>query len=317
MRAAGVVSAAVATGFGDKLAFRRAKIRRGTAYRTQRGRVRAMNGTNLVAALDYAARGRQVFPCRSKNNPRVPWRKAATTDAHQINEWWRRRPQDLIGTPTGENDVVLDIDPPAGLDTLEELGFPFWFETPTAHTPRGGLHAHFAIPIENIRNTAGQKGRGIGCNLDWRGLGGYVVLPSPGTGYWWDPIYRMDFPLAEVPDALLPSEPLSRETSSEPIRTTAGLSPYAEAALDRACRAIIGAPDGEQEVTLNGEAFAIGTLAGAGAIPQEFAQRTLIWAAQQIPNHDHCRPWHAAEIERKVTRAFGDGMRHPRNARRA
>jgi hypothetical protein len=95
------------------------------------------------------------------------------------------------------------------------------------------------------------------------------------------------------------------------------LSPYAEGALDRACRAIIGAPDGEQETTLNGEAFSIGTLAGAGAIPADFARRTLIWAAQRMPDFDCRHPWRTAEIVRKVNRAFEDGVRHPRERRRA
>lgn len=101
-----------------------------------------------------------------------------------------------------------------------------------------------------------------------------------------------------------------------PIRPTTGLSRHAEAALDAACRGIINAPDGRQETALNNEAFAIGTLAGAGAIPSQFAQRVLIWAALQMPDYDLRRPWPAAEIERKVNGAFADGMRHPREARR-
>jgi hypothetical protein len=43
------------------------------------------------------------------------------------------------------------------------------------------------------------------------------------------------------------------------IRPTEVLSPYSEAALDRACRRIIGAPNGDQETTVNAEAFSIGT----------------------------------------------------------
>ena len=42
----------------------------------------------------------------------------------------------------------------------------------------------------------------------------------------------------------------------------------------------------------------------------------LIWAARQIPDYDHRHPWRAAEIETKVNRAFTDGMRQPRAARR-
>jgi hypothetical protein len=153
----------------------------------------------LESALAYASTGRRVFPARDKNTPLVRWRESATTDQPAIANWWLRWPHALIGTPCGKVDVVLDVDPPAGIDTLEEKGWPLWFITPTVMTPRGGLHAHFQVPSPNIRNTAGKRGRGVGVNLDCRGLGGYVVLPSPGSGYSWDPHLGPDVPLAEVP----------------------------------------------------------------------------------------------------------------------
>ena len=102
-----------------------------------------------------------------------------------------------------------------------------------------------------------------------------------------------------------------------PIRPTRGLSPYAEEALDRAARAIIGAPNGEQEATINGQSFAIGTLAGAGGIPSDFARRVLIWAAGKVPDFDPRRPWRPGELEEKVSRAFDAGLRQPRALRRA
>jgi hypothetical protein len=42
-------------------------------------------------------------------------------------------------------------------------------------------------------------------------------------------------------------------------------------------RRIVDASAGEQEATINGECFAIGTLAGANGIPTAFARRTLRW----------------------------------------
>jgi hypothetical protein len=145
-----------------------------------------------------------------------------------------------------------------------------------------------------------------------------VIVPSPGSGYHWDPHWNLDTaPLAAVPVTLLPQEPNRPATTARQVRPATGLSPYAEAALDRACRFIIGAPDGEQEQTINTEAFAIGTLAHAVAIPSDFARRALIWAARQVPNYDRRHPWRVGEIERKVNRAFEDGMRQPREARRA
>jgi len=75
------------------------------------------------------------------------------------------------------------------------------------------------------------------------------------------------------------------------------------------------APESEQEAASNGESFAIGTLAGAGGIPVDYARRTLLWAARQVRDYDPRRPWRPAEIEHKVNRAFDDGLRRPREVR--
>jgi putative DNA primase/helicase len=283
----------------------------------------------LDSALGYARHGWPVFPCHwageRRKRPLIErGLHAASRDEAQIRAWWRRWSNALIGIPTGRTTgfVVLDIairGANSGFDTLAELGFAILLDTPMVHTVSGGLHLYFETPDHpKIRNTASGKGRGIGRGLDWRGEGGYVVMPSPGSGYDFDPHWNLDTAaLAAVPATLLPRKTKLPATPARPIRPTIGLSPYAEAALDSACRRIIATAAGEQEITLNGETFAIGTLAGAGAIPFDFARRALLWAARQIPDYDHRRPWRAAEIERKITRALVDGMRHPREPRHA
>jgi hypothetical protein len=260
------------------------------------------------------------FPCAPDKRPLTEHGlHDATTDTAIIAAWRARWPAALVGVPTGQaiGAVVLDVDikrPEAnGYDTLDDLGFGILPNTPMVHTSSGGLHLYLALPVEPIRNTQGSRGRGIGPGLDWRGEGGYVIVPSPGGGYSWDLHWNLGtVPLAEVPEALLPREPARVEVVEPAVKPTTGLSPYAEAALDSACRRIISAPAGEQEATLNGEAFAIGTLAGAGAVPADFARRALAWAALRIPNHDPRRPWRPREIEIKVARAFNEGLRHPR-----
>jgi putative DNA primase/helicase len=284
----------------------------------------------LDAALQYSARGWPVFPCQWQGL----WRKRpltvhgfrdATTDCAVITAWWRRWPKALIGVPTGRASgfVVLDIDvrhnERHGFDTLAALGRAILPDTPMAHTASQGLHLYFRPPEHvEIGCTEGEKGRGIGRGLDWRGTGGYVIVPSPGSGYLWDPHWSPEtVALGPVPDSLLPREPERLSPAAPPVRPTIGLSPYAEAALDSACRRIIAAPSGQQGATLNAECFAIGTLAGASAIPSDFACRALTWAARQIPDYDHQRPWRTHDIENKVNRAFDQGVRHPREARGA
>jgi hypothetical protein len=98
----------------------------------------------------------------------------------------------------------------------------------------------------------------------------------------------------------------------EPVEAVDELSPYARAALDSACRNIIGAGNGEQEATINSECFSIGSLAGAQAIPENFALEALLWAATQIRDYDSRRPWLASDLENKVRRAFDAGFDRPR-----
>jgi hypothetical protein len=276
-------------------------------------------------AVAYCRRGWPIFPCHwSGDRRKTPLVErgfhVATTDEEQVQEWLRRWPRALIGTPTGRagaGPVVLDIDIKRananGFDTLADIGHAVLPETPMVHTESGGLHVYFDPGEREIRNSAGNRGRGIGPGLDVRGDGGYVILPSPGSGYHWDPIWHADsVPLALTPDWLIAPQPERHQCASRPVAAADGLSPYAGAALDKACRRIIDAPPGEQEATLNAQAFAIGTLAAAKGIPTGFARRALLWAAHQVHDYDCRRPWRSGELERKIDRAFSDGLRQPR-----
>ena len=283
--------------------------------------------TPLEQAFANTRRGLRVFPCQWRGQRRkLPLTKHgfcdASIDPAVITAWWTIWPEALIGVPTGYDSgfVVLDVDVKRdeanGFDTLADLDCASLPDTPMTHTASGGLHLYFHPPADpEIRNTEGKKGRGIGPGLDWRGTGGYVIVPSPNSGYWWDPHWNLDtVALALVPSSLLPRQPEPR-LEAQPIERTTGLSPYAEAALARACRAIGCAPAGEQEATLNRETFSIATLAGAGGIPSDFARRALHNAARNIRDYDPHRPWRAIELEQKVDRAFHAGLQRPRQPR--
>jgi len=276
------------------------------------------------AALQYVAIV-PVFPCIATSGPN---RKRphtprgfhdASRDPEIIMRWWDWRPDALIGVPTGcvSGRWVLDIDVKSpeenGWDTLEDLGHSILPETPTAHTPSDGLHVYFDAGDRELKCSAGLLGPG----LDVRGDGGYIIVPSPGSGYSWDPIWNFDtVGLAPAPEWLWPARP-SRPISTEPIKAVSGLSRYGEAAIEGACNAIARAGPGEQEKTLNAECFSIGTLCGAGAIPADIALRALLRAGNAMPDHDNRRPWRPEDIDLKVRRAFKAGQAHPREARRA
>jgi hypothetical protein len=281
--------------------------------------------STLNQALHYAERV-PVFPClaadqgiRKRKSPHTPRGfRDASQDRLIINKWWQLWPYALIGMPTGKvtRRWVLDIDvkdPAAnGFDSLEDLGIFVLPETPMVHTASGGLHICFDTGERELRNSAGL----IGPGLDVRGDGGYVILPSEGSGYAWDPLYNFrSVSLIGAPEWLWPPKP-SLPPFSGPIVPVVGLNRYGEAAINAACNAIFTAPAGQQERTMNAECFSIGTLAGAGAVPEGIALRALLHAAATMPDYDKAYPWRPEEITAKVHRAFSAGMRHPREPRR-
>jgi hypothetical protein len=202
---------------------------------------------NLAAAIEYAVRGWCIFPCGPDKRPLTQnGLHDASSDPSFIIQWWRRWPSALIGIPTGHLNafVVLDIDVKHGVngfDTLARLGYASLPVTRQVRTQNGGLHLHFAMPALEIRNTNGAHGRGIGPGLDWRGEGGYVILPSPVGSYAW----RHDGDLAEVPFDLLPREP--RCQAAAPLRFQGVSTRYGEAALRLACEAIQQASAGTRK----------------------------------------------------------------------
>ena len=275
----------------------------------------------MDAALFYAEQGQPVFPCdwrrsRRKRPLTEHGHKDATADPDVVSKWWSRWPIALVGSPTGLTSVVLDIDlRSGGFETIAALGFPELPKTPTVRTAGDGRHLYFQIPDPPIGNTTGARGRGIGTGLDWRGVGGYVILPAPNTGYeWLDDTFSL--PLAPIPAGLMPKpqpvivlNPERPVISTEPCST---LSAYGRAALWSAAERILTAPNGEQETTLNGECYSIGQLAGRGDVPPDVALQVLLTAAGGMPSYDSSRPWQPDHLEYKVHRAFDAGFGRPR-----
>jgi Bifunctional DNA primase/polymerase, N-terminal len=273
----------------------------------------------LDFALLYGGKGWPVSPWTVDKHPLTEHAiNDATTDPDQIREWWRKWPQALAAIATGERSgvVAVDIDnEPDGFLSLELLGVHVQPCTPTAHTPSSGYHMVFRWPGYYVKTVAGRLAPGI----DIRGDGGSLLLP-PGPGRTWDPILGPGTQLAPFPEwAVIPETGATRASLIRPpvLGPGGGLSNYGEAALDSAVENVMHAPQGQQEQTLNGEAFALGTLAGAGGIPPALAIEALIWAGCKMPSYDPRRPWQHRDIDKKVRDAVYAGMRQPRDLQKA
>ena len=265
------------------------------------------------AALAYAAEGVAVFAlCPRGKVPAIPKREGgrgfydATTDVRVICEWWQRWPNANIGTPTGQQFDVLDVDPRHGGDEsltalVREFGpLPRTDETTTGG---GGRHLYF-VADPRLRCSEGKLGPG----LDVRAAGGYVVAPPSvhpsGRPYRW---VAPRAPLAPWPSSLVsgllpkpsPSAPCAAARIAAP-----GASAYGAAVLRRACESVAAAVEGIRHVTLRKRARTVAGFVASGEIELSVALSCLMSAADSagLPQR---------EAEAVVAWAFDRGMQDP------
>ncbi|HEY9565177.1 MAG TPA: bifunctional DNA primase/polymerase [Nocardioides sp.] len=129
-----------------------------------------------------AAAGVPVFPCvaREKRPLTTHGFQDASLDPNQVADWWRHWPDANVAMPTGMAsgiDVVdVDVHPSGnGYAAIRSarssglLGDPAWM----VKTPSSGLHLCF-LHAEDASQPSWQVPRK---HVDFRGDGGYVVLP--------------------------------------------------------------------------------------------------------------------------------------------
>lgn len=161
----------------------------------------------LVWALRYSRLGYSVIPVDGKV-PLVAWAESQNRRATEaeIRGWWAKWPSANIGVVTGaiSGIIVLDVDGQPGVDTLREHGWSTG-ETATASTGKG-WHYYYQHPGYEVRNFAGSVGGQTLAGVDFRGDGGFVVVPpsvhANGNEYGWA-ISLDDCAPAPMPDWLL------------------------------------------------------------------------------------------------------------------
>ena len=135
-----------------------------------------------TAALTLAAAGVPVLPCVPGGKQPLTNRgfHDASADQQQVTSWWRRWPDGNLALPTGtvSGVDVVDVDVHAGGN-----GYPAFEQARSAgfvegwawlvRTPSTGLHAYFL----RDRMTEQRSWQVPGKHVDFRGDGGYIVLP--------------------------------------------------------------------------------------------------------------------------------------------
>jgi hypothetical protein len=247
----------------------------------------------LEAALDYLTAGRSVIPicsphpdggCRQSGGkhgrecpgpgktPLTTWKDYQTrrpTEA-EVRLWFGRWPTMNIGMATGavSGTVVLDADSDAAIKFALEQGEGELSSAPMVTTGKGA-HFYLAHPGEHVPNFAGRWP-----GVDFRGDGGYVVLPPSlhrsGKRYAWHAT-----PENMGGQPAMPNWLLSAVKHKKPEGTSSEPSEHLD--LDEFV-------DGIGEGARNDKLFRLACKLRGDAMPLEYAKLLMLGAA------GHCNP---------------------------
>ncbi|MFJ7305528.1 bifunctional DNA primase/polymerase [Streptomyces sp. NPDC099088] len=295
-----------------------------------------MNANLLNAALEAAEHGWSVFPLfPGTKRPALhgeaactrsggcvdghrKWEQRATTDPARIRATWERAPFN-VGIATGPSGLlVVDLDlpkhkrssdTPDGAATFAALCERTGQPVPATHrvrTASGGGHLYFAAPAgTRLGNTAGS----LAPLVDTRGWGGYVVGAGSSTPAGAYKVTHDSAP-AELPAWIvgLLEQPVPRPVVPFAWPTVSG-SRAAVAALERECRTVVGAPEGEGNITLNRSAFKVGRFVAWGDIARHVVEEAFQGAGE-------ARGLTAAECRATIRSALDGSIRkaRPRDA---
>jgi hypothetical protein len=277
----------------------------------------------LNHALTYAALGIPVMPlfeprpggACSCGNPqcRTPGKhprnrnglKAASTDPDVIHSWWTTWPDANIGGRTGVVFDVCDIDSADGIKAVRPLLGAHHRVIPLIRTGSGGWHLIFAP------TGLGSRVRFLP-GVDWRGVGGYVVLPPSrhASGETYRLARKPAGALPEAPHGLLralapPKPDRPPKARHIPMARPRG---YAQAALARETENVATARPGTRNHTLNRAAYYLGQLIAAGQLTEDDVTTELTAAALTAELEPR-------EIQRTIASGLAAGQRNPRTVR--
>jgi hypothetical protein len=269
-----------------------------------------MANINLLAALANAEVGLPIFPARAIFNSKTGkwnkppyiqnWQSAASSDPMQIEEWWDQFPN-AIPAIRCDSLVIVDADrhgdEPDGVVALGSLvnRFEEWPDHPVVLTPSNGEYHYFRQPSSPLGNGTGDLPHGI----DIRGMGGFVIAPGAmrpdGTAWQFD---RRLVPNGKNWVNSIPALPtwLEQKIRAEHTQPTAGHTyqlqvngreeRYAQSVLNSGTAEVENAIPGRRNTKLNGVAYRLGRMVGAGWIDRNRVEVELRIAARALERDD-------------------------------
>ncbi len=211
----------------------------------------------------------------------------ATKDPKLVAEYWRRYPDANIGLATGLSAGVLVVDVdrhPGQADGFESIArleaehnadFPI---TASVDTPGNGRHFYFQTPPYPVVNRVG-----IVPGVDIRHSGSAVPLPpshKPNGPYRGVIDRRMMQPIPDWLMAII-APPPTPPPPRAPMRFVSSLrtARYLQKAIDEEYARVAHAGPGTRNMSLFIAAASLGSLVGAGLLPELYVGQTLMEAA--------------------------------------
>lgn len=252
--------------------------------------------------LALAAQNYRVFPVRADRKPYFKgWPEEATTDAEQIQAWWRKYPAAQVAIEAGSGLAVVDLDVKHEKETGENgiREFTAWAKdhdvtwSPTVATPSGGQHVYFRTP-DTFPNSVGEILKGV----DVRSDRGYVMA--------YGDVPDLDA-LPDLPPAvaeLLRSKG-GQTGTGEPASARRVGPAGVKVALEREVFLVMSATEGTREKTLNKAAYSLGQLIGPH-LDADTVRTRLFDAAMECGLPED-------EARGTIADALRDGLANPRD----
>lgn len=263
----------------------------------------------LEAALEYAARGWPLFPCRADKTPMTKnGTLDATTDPAIIEAWWSKWPRANIGFDLGgAGMMVLDLDPGYNWSELEANCGPIPDTALIQKTPRGGEHLFFELDPGEVVSPSSSK---LATAVDVRSFHSYVLLYPSRTDdgeYSW----------AEQGRAARRSDEMVRVANSHREKSTGRDTWIIEPDLPENIDAAIEWLQKEAKIAIEGQggeavAYATAAMMKSYGISEAMAF-DLMW---EHWNPRCCPPWSSDEVdhfETKIRNGYSYNTSNPGN----
>lgn len=161
--------------------------------------------TMLEIALQHAARGWYVFPCKPRDKYPITengWHDASRDDA-KIRAWWTKTPNANVGIACGMSGLaVLDID--TGLDNEESaMKWLAKHESNPSYAVRSGRRPGYGLQVYFTGAIPDVKGWDLDdCKGDIKSLGGYVLAAGcvHPSGETYQPLIEYTQTVRATPD---------------------------------------------------------------------------------------------------------------------